>query len=136
MVYSIRLKKRVWPRVEFLLERRSRADEQANALVVGKLALQKEVLARELAKSAQANMLDYSRVEGDTLVMDLSRLTRDQAAAIREVKFLTRTHGRGDAAMVERSVQIKLYSRNEAIMDIARLLGYIDKDNRGSFEER
>src|SRR5436305_14905955 len=56
---SSRLKKRVWPRVEFLLERRSRADEQANALVVGKLALQKEVLARELAKSAQANMLDY-----------------------------------------------------------------------------
>jgi hypothetical protein len=68
--------------------------------------------------------------------MDLSRLTRDQAAAIREVKFTSRTSGRGKDAVVERSVQLKLYSRNEAIMDIARLLGYIDKDNRGSFEER
>src|SRR4051812_39264290 len=136
MVYSIRLKKRVWPRVEFLLERRSLADEQANALVVGKLALQKEVLARELAKSAQANILDYTRVEGDVLVADFSRLTRDQAAAVREVKLVTRTHGRGESAVVERTMHFKLYSRNEAIMDIARLLGYIDKDNRGSFEER
>src|SRR4051812_9225923 len=73
---SSRLKARLRPRIEFLLERRSRADEQANALVVGKLALQKEVLARELAKSAQANILDYTRVEGDVLVADFSRLTR------------------------------------------------------------
>src|SRR3954463_15296253 len=100
---SSRLKKRVWPRVEFLLERRSRADEQANALVVGKLALQKEVLARELAKSAQANILDYTRVEGDVLVADFSRLTRDQAAAVREVKLITKTHGRGESAVVERT---------------------------------
>lgn len=51
-----------------------------------KAGLSAEAVLAELRKMAFANMLDYITTQSDgTAVVDLSKLTRDQAAAIQEV---------------------------------------------------
>jgi hypothetical protein len=67
-----------------------------------------EVL-REIQSLAFANMLDYLGVtdHGDVYV-DLSKLSREQAAAIQEVTVEEYTEGRGDAARQIKRTKFKL----------------------------
>ena len=76
---------------------------------------------RELAKIGFANMLDYVRVteEGDAVV-DLSKLTREQAAAIGEVTVEDFKDGRGDDARDVRRVKFKLSDKRAALVDLGR----------------
>lgn len=78
----------------------------------------------ELAKIGFANMLDYMRVgaNGDPFV-DLSGLSRDQAAAIAEVTVEDFVDGRGDDAREVRRVKFKLHDKKGALVDMGRHLG-------------
>jgi phage terminase small subunit len=60
-----------------------------------KLDLKAEHIAEELRRMAFSNMLDYMRIDDGEPRIDLSTLTRDQAAAIQEIREDT-TGGTGD----------------------------------------
>jgi phage terminase small subunit len=101
-------------------------------------------VAEELSKIGFANMKDYMRVgpHGDP-VLDFSAITRDQAAALIEVTVDDYVDGRGEDARDVRKVKFKLADKRAALMDIAKLFGWIiDKqefrevDEFESMEER
>ena len=75
---------------------------------------------------ASANMLDFMVVgpSGDP-VTDFSKLTRDQAAALQEITVDDYMDGRGKEAREVRKVKFKLADKGTAIMNIARLFGWI-----------
>ena len=75
---------------------------------------------------ASANMMDYMRVgpSGDP-VLDFSKLTREQAAALTEVTVDDYVDGRGENARDVRKVKFKLGDKRAALMDIAKLFGWI-----------
>lgn len=60
-----------------------------------KLEISAEKVLGELAKMGFSNMLDYMRADGDGFVLDFSKLTREQAAAIQEYT-VDATGGTGD----------------------------------------
>ncbi len=68
-----------------------------------KLDLDAEKVLTELSKRAFSNFLDYVRIteDGDAVV-DLSKLTRDQAAAIHEITVLESLEGDGAADDIAR----------------------------------
>ena len=76
---------------------------------------------RELAKIGFANMMDYTRVtdEGE-MVVDLSKITREQAAAIGEVTVEDFMDGRGDDARAVRRVRFKLADKRAALVDLGQ----------------
>lgn len=71
---------------------------------------------RELALIGFANMQDYMGVTTDGLpYVDLSKLTREQAAAIQEFTVDEYVEGRGEGAVAVRKVRFKLHSRCPAL---------------------
>ncbi len=80
-----------------------------------------------------ANMGDYMRVgpSGDP-VLDFSKLTRERAAALTEVTVDDYLEGRGETAREVRKVKFKLGDKRAALMDIAKLFGWIieRRDNK------
>lgn len=83
----------------------------------------------ELAKIGFANMQDYMKVgqNGDPYV-DLSKVTRDQAAAISEVTVEDFMDGRGEDAREVRRVRFKLSDKRAALVDIGKHLGmFVDR---------
>lgn len=79
---------------------------------------------RELAKIGFANMLDYSRVTEDgEPIVDLSAMTRDQAAAVQQFTVEDFKDGRGEQARDVRKVTFKLYDKRAALVDIGNHLG-------------
>lgn len=58
-----------------------------------------DAVLAELAKMAFANMEDYVRIEGDSIRPDMSRVTRDQMAAVQEFTVdIRREKGSEDSA--------------------------------------
>jgi phage terminase small subunit len=88
-----------------------------------RLDLSAEKVLRELALIGFANMQDYLRVTdaGDPF-LDLSMLSRDQAAAIGEVTVEDFTEGRGENARDVRKVKLKLNDKRAALVDLGRHL--------------
>lgn len=84
----------------------------------------------ELAKIGFANMQDFIAVgaNGDPYV-DLSELTRDQAAAIGEVTVEDYKDGRGEDARDVRRVRFRLHDKRAALVDLGKHLG-IFKDTK------
>jgi phage terminase small subunit len=82
-----------------------------------------DVLA-ELAKIGFANMMDYSRVtdEGEPFI-DLSEMTRNQAAAVQQFAIEDFKDGRGEDARDVRKVTFKLHDKRAALVDIGKHLG-------------
>jgi phage terminase small subunit len=122
-----KLKAKVWPRVQYLLQKRVSNIETASERVVERLALRKEKVARELLKSAIGSMGDYTRLSADgrSLVFDFSKCTPDQMAAIHELSVEEFMDGRGEDAVPVRRTRIKLYNRNAALMNVARMFGWV-----------
>lgn len=83
-----------------------------------------ERVLRELGLLGFSNMADYVRVtpDGDPYV-DLSRLTREQFAAVQETTVEDFTEGRGDDARQVRRVRIKLASKDAALEKLGKYLG-------------
>ena len=80
-------------------------------------------ILRELSKIGFSNMLDYMKVEGPDAFVDLSTLTRDQAAAIQEVTVEDYKDGRGENARDVRRVKVKLSDKRAALVDMGKHLG-------------
>ncbi len=77
-----------------------------------KLELTADRVLRELSLMGYANMLDYIQVDNGDVFLDLSKLTREQAAAIQEITFdeyveRGTNKGNGNGRQVKR-IRIKL----------------------------
>lgn len=83
-----------------------------------------EKIVAEYAKLAFANTLDYIEVTKDGYaVVDLSQLTRDQAAAISELTVDEYLDGRGEDAREVKKVKFKLADKKGALDSLAKHLG-------------
>jgi phage terminase small subunit len=94
-----------------------------------KLELRAEKVLEEIARLAFSNMQDYTRVDADgKAVLDLSVITRDQFAAVQEIREDT-TGGTGDG---ERKVvlrtTLKLSDKTKNLELLCRHLGLL-QDN-------
>lgn len=102
---------------------------KGQAKLAEKAGVTVERIVAEYAKIGFANMLDYIRVtpEGDGWV-DLSSLTREQAAAIGEMTVEDYKDGRGDDARDVRRVKFKLSDKKAALDSLAKHLGmFVEK---------
>jgi len=91
-----------------------------------KLEITKDRIVEELAKIGFSNMLDYMRsnIDGDPY-LDFSKLTREQAAALAEVTVEDFKDGRGEDARDVRRVKFKLHDKKGALVDMAKMLGFM-----------
>ena len=77
----------------------------------------------ELAMIGFANMRDYIEIQSDgTAYVDLSGLTRDQAAAINELTVDQYVEGSGDEARAVKRVRFKLSDKQAALEKLGRTL--------------
>lgn len=78
---------------------------------------------QELQSIAFANHLDYVRlVEGEPAV-DLSKMTREQAAAIKDITVEDYRDGRGEESRDVRRVRLSLYDKHPALVNLGKHLG-------------
>jgi hypothetical protein len=87
---------------------------------------------------AFANMGDYLQVDANKVSVDLSKLSRDQAAAIQEVTTETRGRSNKNAARVTRT-RLKLADKRPALELLGRWIGLdlkISGDPADMFRER
>jgi phage terminase small subunit len=98
-------------------------EAKATERAIEKLAITKERILAELARIGFANMLDYVQptAAGDAVV-NVSALSRDQAAAIQEV-IVDYQAGRGDDGRDVKRVRLKLHDKRAALVDLGKHLG-------------
>ena len=100
---------------------------EAQAARSERAEITQDMVLRELGLLGFSNMLDYVEVQKDgTAYVDLSELTRDQAAAITEATVEEYTEGRGEDARNVKRVKIKLADKKGALVDIGKHLGMFD----------
>ena len=98
-----------------------RARRQSLAIESGVTA--QDVL-NELKKVAFANMDDYMSVDDEGApYLDLSTLTRDQAAAISEANTERYVEGKGKDAMPVKKAKVKLHDKISALVNLGKHLG-------------
>lgn len=86
-------------------------------------------LLRELALLAFSNPADFISVDSEgQAVIDLSDATRDQFAAISSVKSKTTTRYVGDVEVQERATELRLVSKRDALVDLARIHGLFKEE--------
>lgn len=104
-------------------------DSRVTEKVVERAVISKEQVLEELAKIGFANMKDYSRITDDgEPFIDLSEMTRDQAAAVQQFSIEDYKEGRGKDARDIRKVTFKLYDKRAALVDIGKHLGmFVEK---------
>jgi len=107
--------------------------QEALAVIMEERSKRTEITAdmvlKELALLGFANMKDYIRIgpDGDPFI-DLSGLTREQAAAISETLVEDYFEGRGENARQVRKVKIKFHDKKGALVDIGKHLGmFVDR---------
>lgn len=107
---------------ELKVRKQKRLDEKFDITV--------DKIAQELAALGFANMEDYigTTAEGDAFV-DLSSLTRREAAAITEITVEEYTEGRGEDARNVKRTKFKLADKRGALVDLGKHLGMFEKDN-------
>src|SRR5690606_29958528 len=100
-----------------------------------KLEITKERIVEELAKIGFSNMLDYMRAgtDGDPY-LDFSSLTREQAAALAEVTVEDFKDGRGEDSRDVRRIKFKLHDKKGALVDMAKMLGFMIEKHEHSGE--
>lgn len=83
-------------------------------------------IERELEKMGFANLLDYFHIDASGQPhIDLSAVTRDQAAAVTEITVDDYVDGRGEDARDVKRVRIKMADRRASLMDLAKLRGWV-----------
>jgi len=84
----------------------------------------------ELARVAFANAADYVRVQPDgSADVDLSKCTRSQMAAIKEITVDVYMEGKGKGARQVKRTRIKFHSKTAALEDLSKHLGLFEADN-------
>jgi phage terminase small subunit len=92
--------------------------------IAAKLEVSQETVIGELAKLAFANIRDFMRITpGGEPAVDLSVLTRDQAAALTEFSVEDFVDGRGERSRDVRRVKIKLADKGANLERLGRHLG-------------
>lgn len=92
-------------------------------------------IIRELALIGFSNMLDYVQTQDDgTAYVDLSALSRDQAAAISEITVESYTEGHGEDARPVKKVKFKLTDKRGALVDLGKHLGMFPTQVSGKIE--
>ena len=117
------LHRKIARRIGELQARLQTIEAKATERAIDKLAVTKERILAELARIGFANMLDYVRptAAGDAVV-NVSALSRDQAAAVQEV-IVDYEAGRGDDNGDVKRVRLKLYDKRAALVDLGKHLG-------------
>lgn len=83
-----------------------------------------ERVVEEMAKIAFANQLDYVRISPDgEPYIDLSEMTREQAAAISETYVEDVVEGRGENKRTIRKVRVKFHDKKGALEALGRHFG-------------
>ena len=83
-----------------------------------------DAVVKELALLGFANMMDYVRISDDgEPFIDLSDLTREQAAAISETMVEDYVEGRGEDARQVRKVRLKFHDKKGALTKLGEYLG-------------
>ena len=125
--------------------RLSYLDSRVTEKVVERAVITTEQVIEELAKIGFANMLDYARINGEgEPFIDLSAVTRDQAAAIASftVEYFVDARTAEDTAEPQpqggelrrrrgrevRKVTFKLHDKRAALVDIGTHLGMFKKE--------
>jgi len=110
----------------------ARVAELKSAAAEGAVMTARQIL-EQLTRLASANMLDFMRVgpDGDP-VLDFSKLTRDQAAALVQVDVEDFKDVRSEDARDVRKVRFKLADKLGALELLGKTLGmYIDRKEVG-----
>ncbi len=99
------------------------------AVISAKLEVSQETVIAEMARLAFSNMMDFIRItsSGEPMI-DLSRLTRDQAAALSETQLDDFTEGRGEDARDVRRIKIKLHDKLGALQLALEIGHRVDTD--------
>jgi phage terminase small subunit len=106
-----------------------RALELVMAERAARLHVTQDKVVEEYAKLAFANMADYMQTtpDGDPH-FDLSRLDRDQKAALSEVTIEDYVDGRGRDAREVKRIKFKLHDKKAALDSLGRHLGmFVDR---------
>jgi phage terminase small subunit len=78
----------------------------------------------ELAKLAFSNIFDFVMVQSDgSVFVDLSRVPRDEVAALHEITIDEYTENAGEEARKVKRIRIKLCDKKSALDSLARHLG-------------
>jgi phage terminase small subunit len=81
-------------------------------------------VVNELASVAFSNIFDFLQVQSDgSLLIDLSRATRDRVAAVHDVVVTAPAEGSADGARRVRLTRIELFDKLSALEMLARHLG-------------
>ncbi|MFA5567593.1 MAG: terminase small subunit [Trueperaceae bacterium] len=102
----------------------AQAIQEAQEARAERLEITADRVAEEIAKLAFSNMLDYMTVTHDGYaVVDLSALTREQAAAITELQVEEYVEGRDDDTRLVKRVKFKLSDKRGALELLGKHLG-------------
>jgi len=93
-------------------------------------AITADMVLAELAKIGFANMADYIQVRGPNIYVDLTKMNRDQAAAVSEITVEEYVEGQGKNARDVKRTKFKLSDKRAALCDIGKHLGMF-RENPG-----
>jgi phage terminase small subunit len=90
------------------------------------LRIETETTLREFAHIAFANVADFIDDEGR---VDLSKVGRDQMAAVSEIVTETYTEGKGEDKETVKRVKLRFHPKTAALESLAKHLGLFERDN-------
>jgi len=113
-------------RVDELAAETAHIEAEATRRAIADTAITKSKIVMELWRIGSANMMDFMTVgpDGDP-VTNFKDLTRDQTAALQEIVIDAYVEGHGKEARQIKKVKFKLGDKGAALMNIARLFGWI-----------
>lgn len=100
--------------------------------LAAKLDLTTEKVLTELSHLGFSNMLDYITVQDSDAFVDLSRMTREQAAAIQEITVEDYKDGRGESARDIRKVKFRLAEKRGALELLGKHLRLFGAEGNGN----
>ena len=94
--------------------------------------IESDQVIQEYAHVAFSNVLDYVRIEGRDIFIDLANITRAQAAAIMEVTqdISIRTGEDGEEVEKIKKISFKLHPKLPALRDLGKHLNIFAEDNK------
>jgi hypothetical protein len=96
-------------------------ESKSTALAAAALGLDKQMVLRELARIAFANVVDYVSVDAEgRMTFDLQRLDEERSAAIRDLQVEF-----GDTKDTRRvtRIRVRLFDKRPALVELGRYLG-------------